>query len=243
VRAQRAVCASTTAPAHWLLEGRIDASDGGASGDATLRGAGLPALALQWRPHADTPRAWQVDWRGEAPDAPNGTLLLQATPAGADWQLEAQVPALQAGGIALSGLTLSASGSSDLFEGIDPLATATSLAARRQGGTPARRGELAMHRCAADCSSPCNPRLQVPACDAALAGATLALAAPLALEARRGARAAAARHRSRRHGEAARTDAEAAWTVEDLSAEHCRRARCGHADATALANWAPITDT
>ena len=213
-----------------LLEGRIDASDGGASGDATLRGAGLPALALQWRPHADTPRAWQVDWRGEAPDAPNGTLLLQATPAGADWQLEAQVPALQAGGIALSGLTLSASGSSDLFEGIDPLATAT-LQLGGKAGTP--RGE-ASWQCtgALQMQQSLQSTLQVPACDAVLAGATLALAAPLALE----LDAALAPQRLDTAGGTVKLRGltQAAWTVEDLQLT-LPQGTLWHAEVTALA--------
>jgi len=162
-----------------LLEGRIDASDGGASGNATLRVSGWPALALQWQPQADAPRAWQVDWHAETPDPPTGKLLLQATQAGADWQLEAQVPVLQAVGVALSGLRLSARGNSDLFDGSGALATAM-LQLGGKAGTP--RGEASWH-CAGslEMQQSLQSTLHIPGCDAALAGATLALAAPLAL--------------------------------------------------------------
>ena len=162
-----------------LLDGRIEASDGGASGNATLRVTGLPALALQWQPHADMPLAWQVDWRGESVAGPNGTLLLRATPSGADWQLEAQLPALEAYGLQLRGLTLSAQGSSDLFEGSGPLASAT-LHLGGKADTP--RGE-ASAQCtgALQVQQSRQSTLDVTACEAALAGATFALAAPLAL--------------------------------------------------------------
>ena len=195
-----------------LLEGRIDASDGGASGNATLRVPGMPALALQWQPHPDTTRGWQVNWRGERPGTPSGTLVLRATPSGADWQLEAQMPALQAAGVALSDLTLSARGSSDLFEGSGPLATAT-LELGGKAGTP--RGE-ASWQCtgALGMQQSLHSSLHIPGCTAALAGATFALAAPLTLV----LDAAFAPERLETAGGTLqlRGLTQAAWTLEDL---------------------------
>ena len=213
-----------------LLEGRIDASDGGASGNATLRVSGWPALALQWQPQADTPRAWQVDWHAETPDPPTGKLLLQATQAGADWQLEAEVPVLQAVGVALSGLRLSARGNSDLFDGSGALATAM-LQLGGKAGTP--RGE-ASWQCtgALQMQQSLQSTLQVPACDAVLAGATLALAAPLALV----LDATLAPRRLDTAGGTVKLRGltQAAWTVEDLQLT-LPRGTLWHADATALA--------
>lgn len=195
-----------------LLDGRIDASDGGASGGATLRVPGVPALALQWRPHADLPRAWVIDWHGETSDGPNGSLLLQATPDGADWQLEARLPALQASGLQLSGLTLSAQGSSDLFEGSGPLASAR-LQLGGKADTP--RGEASVQCTGAlQMQQSRQSTLDVTACEAALAGATLALAAPLALA----LDAALAPERLDTAGGTVKLRGlrQAPWTLEDL---------------------------
>ncbi|MBP6381701.1 MAG: YdbH domain-containing protein [Pseudomonadales bacterium] len=195
-----------------LLEGRIEATDGGASGNATLRIGDFPPLALQWQPHPDTPRAWLLDWRGETAAAPSGTLLLQATAAGADWQLQAQAPALQAAGIALDGLQLAARGSSDLFEGSGALATAT-LELGGKAGTP--RGEANWH-CSGrlETTQSLRSTLQIAACDAGLDGATLAMDAPLTLA----LDAAFAPEQLDTAGGALqlRGLTQAAWTLEDL---------------------------
>jgi hypothetical protein len=195
-----------------LVEGRIDASDGGARGNATLRIGDFPPLALQWQPHRDTTRGWQVDWRGERPGAPTGTLVLQSAPSGADWQFEAQVPALQAAGVALSGLRLSARGSSDLFEGSGPLAMAT-LQLGGKADTP--RGETSWQCTGAlEMHQSVQSSLHIPGCTATLAGATFALAAPLTLV----LDAAFAPERLDTAGGTLqlRGLAEAAWTLEDL---------------------------